>query len=263
MRTVSLYRYPVKGLSPEPLDHARLEAGETIKGDRAIAIENGPSGFDIDAPQHMPKIKFLTLMRNPSLAALRTRFDDATRVLTISSPDGRDIAGSIDDGNGQAGLLDFLTDYVGDQVRGRLRLLQSPGHSFSDVALKCLHVVNLATVRDLESRFAIPIDPLRFRPNIIIDGLEPWREFDLIGKRISTASGAELELVDRTERCAATRANPVTGIADCDVPQLLDQQVGHTDVGVYALVTRSGPISPGARLSEVTPEPRSEGAMPF
>ena len=41
-----LYRYPVKGLSPEPLPRVALEAGQTFPADRRYAIENGPSGFD-------------------------------------------------------------------------------------------------------------------------------------------------------------------------------------------------------------------------
>ena len=42
----SLYRYPVKGLSPEPLASVALETGQTLPADRRYAIENGPSGFD-------------------------------------------------------------------------------------------------------------------------------------------------------------------------------------------------------------------------
>ncbi|MEA2934800.1 MAG: uncharacterized protein QOD74_1446, partial [Variibacter sp.] len=34
----SLYRYPVKGLSPEPLDQAVLERGEYFPADRLFAI---------------------------------------------------------------------------------------------------------------------------------------------------------------------------------------------------------------------------------
>ena len=45
-RIAALYRYPVKGLSPEPLERVSLQAGGTFPGDRAFAIENGPSGFD-------------------------------------------------------------------------------------------------------------------------------------------------------------------------------------------------------------------------
>ena len=42
----ALYRYPVKGLTPEPLERVRLTAGETLPFDRAYAIENGPGRFD-------------------------------------------------------------------------------------------------------------------------------------------------------------------------------------------------------------------------
>ena len=41
-----LYRYPVKGLSPEPLQQVALHIGQTFPADRRYAIENGPSGFD-------------------------------------------------------------------------------------------------------------------------------------------------------------------------------------------------------------------------
>ena len=43
----AIYRYPVKGLSPEPLPRTELERGRTVPFDRAYAIENGRSGFEI------------------------------------------------------------------------------------------------------------------------------------------------------------------------------------------------------------------------
>src|SRR3954447_7506146 len=91
MRVAALYRYPFKGLSPEPLERATLKAGEFFPGDRLYAIENGPSGYDPAAPAHQPKIGFLMLGRNARLAALTTRYDDATTVLTIEQ-DNRTLA---------------------------------------------------------------------------------------------------------------------------------------------------------------------------
>ena len=58
----SIYRYPVKGLSPESLDATSLAIGKTVAADRMYAIENGPSGFDPDAPAYFPKMRFLMLM---------------------------------------------------------------------------------------------------------------------------------------------------------------------------------------------------------
>ena len=46
----AIYRYPVKGLSPQPMERTRLAVGQTIPADRLYAIENGPCGFDPAAP---------------------------------------------------------------------------------------------------------------------------------------------------------------------------------------------------------------------
>ncbi|OLK38622.1 MOSC N-terminal beta barrel domain-containing protein, partial [Xanthomonas oryzae] len=56
-----IFRYPVKGLTPEPLPRADLKVGETLRSDRRYAIENGPSGFDPSAPTWLAKPHFLML----------------------------------------------------------------------------------------------------------------------------------------------------------------------------------------------------------
>src|SRR6267154_6827809 len=83
-KIASLYRYPVKGLSPEPLASVALEVGQTFPADRRYAIENGPSGIDPAGPKWLAKAYFLMLMRDEWLAALHTHFDDASNVFTIS-----------------------------------------------------------------------------------------------------------------------------------------------------------------------------------
>src|SRR6476620_1289378 len=87
----AIYRYPVKGLSPEGLTSTRLAPYETLPADRLYAIENGPSGFDPAAPRYQPKQRYLMLMRNERLARLRTRIEDAGRTLAIEL-DGREAA---------------------------------------------------------------------------------------------------------------------------------------------------------------------------
>src|SRR4051794_25381363 len=76
-----IYRYPVKGLSPEPLTRVTLAVGQTLPADRHYAIENGPSGFDPAKPKWMSKACFLMLQRDEWLAGLRTHFDDASHTL--------------------------------------------------------------------------------------------------------------------------------------------------------------------------------------
>jgi uncharacterized protein YcbX len=79
----AIYRYPVKGLSPQTLERTWLSVGQTIPDDRLYAIENGPSGFNPAAPAYFPKQRFLMLMRNECLAALNTDYDETSHTLTI------------------------------------------------------------------------------------------------------------------------------------------------------------------------------------
>ena len=95
-RLTGIYRYPVKGLTPEHLGRADLSPGQTLLADRRYAIENGPSGFEPAAPRHQLKQRYLMLMRNERLARLRTRFQDTSHTLTIEM-EGRDITGTVAD----------------------------------------------------------------------------------------------------------------------------------------------------------------------
>src|SRR5919198_985611 len=98
----AIYRYPVKGLSPEPLVRTQLKAMETLPADRLYAIENGPSGFEPAAPRHQPKQRYLMLMRNERLARLRTRFHDTSHTLVIET-DGREaVRGDLRTSEGRA-----------------------------------------------------------------------------------------------------------------------------------------------------------------
>ena len=118
MHLASLYRYPVKGLTPEPLQRASLAAGETLAFDRAWAIENGPGRFDPAAPRHLPKINFLMLMRDERLATLRTQFDDATETLTILR-DGKQVArGQLTTPLGRQLIEQFIGAYMKAELRG-------------------------------------------------------------------------------------------------------------------------------------------------
>lgn len=238
-----LYRYPVKGLTPERLDDVALTPGQTVPYDRAYAIENGPGRFNPDEPKHLPKINFLMLMRNERLASLETRFDTETETLTILRAGKQVARGQLSTKLGRSVIEQFLAAYMKSDLRGAPHIVQAPGHSFSDVAKKCVHIVNLASVRELERISGRKVDPLRFRPNIIIDGAEPWAEFKWVDKDIGIGP-AKLHVFTRTERCDATNVDPATAQRDMSIPALLLRTYGHTDFGIYATVSDGGTVKP-------------------
>ena len=219
----SIYRYPVKGLSPEPLARADLKAGGYFPGDRLFAVENGPSGFDPAAPQHEPKIKFLMLMRNERLATLRTRYDDASGMLTIEHEGRQVLRADLATKDGRLAVEAFFRRFVS--------------------------ILNLASIAALETAIGAPVDPLRFRANLYVNGWPAWYEFDLVNREIAVGPAVRLKGVKRIERCAATNVDPVTGIRDMTIPHTLMRTWGHPDCGIYAEVMAGGEIATGDSIT--------------
>ncbi|MBJ6124111.1 MOSC domain-containing protein [Microvirga splendida] len=249
IRIASLQRYPVKGLSPETLSSVTLAKGDYFPGDRLFAVENGPAGFDADNPQHQPKIKFLMLMRNESLARLKTRYVDSITTLFIEQ-EGREVArGDLSSQQGRLAIEAFFRRFMPKELRGPPKVLTAPdGFRFTDSRRGFVSLINLASVRALENIVGAPVDPLRFRGNIHIEGLAPWAEFDLVGKVLSAPSGLRLKVTKRIERCAATNVDPDTGIRDLEIPKSLMKAYGHFDCGIYAEVVAGGPLETGEDL---------------
>lgn len=246
-RIHSIYRYPVKGLSPEGLPRTQLAVGQTLPCDRLYAIENGPSGFDPAAPAYFPKQRFLMLMKNERLAALDTRFDEATHTLSIYA-DAEEVArGDLRTEQGRVAIETFFAGYCASELRGPPKVLHAVGHSFSDVARKVVSIINLASVAAIEEIVGAPVDPLRFRGNLYVTGWPAWREFDLLGQDLAIGT-ARFRLVKRIARCAATNVEPFTGIRDLNIPRALVQHFDHADCGVYAEVTMAGAIALDDRL---------------
>jgi uncharacterized protein YcbX len=247
-RITALYRYPVKGLSAEPLNEARLEAGRHFPGDRMFAIENGPSGFDAANPEHQPKQKFLVLARQAALAKLRTRYDDARHTLTIVADDIEVARGDLTAPEGRTAIEDFFRVFLAKELGGEPRVLEGPpGFRFMDSRSGFLSIINLASVRALEKETGIAIDPIRFRANVYIDGVPAFSEFAWVGRRI-TIGDVALTGLKRTERCAATTVNPATAVRDLMIPAVLMRSYGHADCGIYCAVSGGGRIAVGDRL---------------
>ncbi len=289
----SIYRYPIKGLTPEPLPRAVLTPGQTIPGDRLYAIENGPSGFNSASPSYLAKTHFLMLMKNERLASLHTTFDQETHTLTITYPSPRAAVGRVGEisrsdisrgggssieeppdpspalakltgggeivradlrtAEGRTAVERFFADYCADELRGPPKILNAPGHSFSDVAKKVVSIINLASVAAVEDMVGTAVNPLRFRANFYVEGWSAWNELDLVGKelvvsppplrgRVREGGSASLKVIKRIVRCAATNVDPDTGIRDLSIPQTLMRNLDHADCGIYAEVIAGGEI---------------------
>lgn len=240
----AIYRYPVKGLPGEALSRVALAPGAPLPLDRVWAIENGPGRFDAASPRHVPKTSFLMLMRNERLATLESKFDEPTSTLTILRGGKMVASGDLTERAGRQIIEQFMAAYMADGLRGAPKVISAEGHHFADSSEPYVHIVNLATVRAIEREVGRPIDPLRFRPNVIIDDAEAWSEAEWVGHEVALGP-VRLAVRERTDRCAATNVDPTTGARDMDIPALLMRKWRHIAVGVYAEVVAGGDLALG------------------
>ncbi|MGJ5010270.1 MOSC domain-containing protein [Bradyrhizobium oligotrophicum] len=247
-RIAGLYRYPVKGLTPEPLQTAPLRVGETLPADRRYALENGPTGFDPAAPVWKPKTAYLMLMRNERLAGFKTHFEDATNILTIRK-DGAIVAqGDLESADGRAAIEAFFAREFADELRGPVRLLSGGGYAFTDLARKVVSIINLASIAEIETLVGATVHPLRFRANVYVAGWPAWHETSLMGETLRIGS-ARLKVVKTTTRCAAVNVDPDTAARDLDIPPALMARRGNNECGIYAEVIAAGDIAVGDELA--------------
>lgn len=238
-----LYRYPVKGLRPEPLDAIALASGAGVLHDRRFAVARGDT--KLSAPSHwLPKQRFVMLMRDTALARVGCRLDLAAGTLELTAPDRPACRAAFGSPPERERLDAYLNDVLGARREGPARVVEAGPQSFTDVPQNCLSIINLASVRELEGQVGKPIDPLRFRANLYVDGVPAWAEFDWVGGAIRIGE-AVLQVPARIPRCAATGVNPATGIRDVNVVKAMRAAYGHYDMGVYAEVVAPGRIAVG------------------
>ena len=218
---VGLYAYPVKSCRGTSMPAVELSP-QGIVGDRQLVV--------------LKDGKFANQARLPKLATVATRridgraiefcHNDTQTVLHQVAPEGPEAEINfygntikvVDQGDE---LADFVSDAIGEAVR-IASLMQpftrsvpleefslidgSEQNRFVDVAP--ILVTNVASLEDLNSRLDVPVPMDRFRPNIVIEGLDAFGE-----DHVNALEGVGWRLVRAThcERCAVTCTDQQTG----------------------------------------------------
>ena len=253
----AIFRHPVKGFTPESLTHVDLAPGEGFPHDRTYAVENGPSGFDPEAPAWVTKQKFTVLAAIPKVAAARTHVDDATGVSTARARGRPTFAGRLAEPADREAFAAWLTDFLDpEDVRGPLKVVDARGQfRFTDHPMGQVSVINLASVRDLSAKMGVELDPLRFRGNLYVEGWPAWAENGWEGRELMLG-WARATVFKPIVRCAATEVDPTTAERDLEVVKALFDNYGNLHCGIYVRVTSGG----GVGLGDAVTAPQTEGA---
>ena len=123
-------------------------------------------------------------------------------------------------------------------------IIRATTQGMTDSDFPSISINSHATNNAIGEKLEYEPSPLRWRGNLWIDGLEPWEEFDWVGKRVRIGA-AVLDIKERITRCMATTANPKTGLRDADTLGTLQENWGHQQFGVFGVVITSGQIAIG------------------
>jgi uncharacterized protein YcbX len=222
MRVVSLHIYPVKGMRACNVERAQLVA-RGFAGDRRWVV--------VDATG-----KFITQRSHPHLATITVRPSAMGLVLSapgaddlsVRTPAGREridvvvwadrVNAALADEPAHAWLSKVLgerlmlahMDERADRQKTGIWVTEPIPLSFADAfpvliaTTGSLAALNAEIVR----RGGVPIAMTRFRPNLVVECNEPWRDDFWKVLRIG---GVELELMKPSDRCIVTTTDQATG----------------------------------------------------
>ena len=252
----AIYRYPAKSLAAQPL-------GRAVVGPRGL--EHDRTWMVVDAAGHQ-----LTQRTHPRMVRIEARpvatgltLRDGLHAITVPIPSEglREVTvweGSIPARDAGDSAARWLSERLGEPVR----LVHQPNDflrpedaryadgdqvSFADGFP--LLVVNLASVEATAAAAGIAPDPLRYRPNLVIAGAEPFAED---GWRRLAIGAVVIDLVKPCARCVMVNNDPATGtlgtepLATLARTRKLAQKV---IFGQNALVRSGGPLQVGQPLT--------------
>lgn len=247
MRIERISRYPVKGLSPEYLEEVTLSPGEGLPHDRRFAFAQGDSPFDPADPKWLPKRNFACLMANARVAGIHAAYDPRANTLVLRAEGRPTLRADMSDEADRSAAEAWMTAFMGEEARGPMRLAEVPGHAFTDIPVKAVSLIGLASIAELGEREGMVLEPLRFRANLLFSGAAPFAELDWLGREVLLGR-ARLKVFKRIKRCVATEVNPETAERDAQPPKWLLQHYGHANMGIYAEVLEGGRIAVGDAL---------------
>jgi uncharacterized protein YcbX len=223
-RVAALWRYPVKSMAAEALEEIEV-SWHGLAGDRRWAFVGDGlerSGFP-----------WFTIRERSDMWQYRPSFldpgdPDRSRTL-VRTPEGRE--------------FDVVDPALAAELGTGVRVIKQNRGVFDTSPLS---LTTTRTVAALGSRVGRELDPLRFRPNVLVEAEEPFAEDSWVGSVLQI--GAMQMRVDlRDERCVVVNVDPATATRDPTILRTIARE-RETCLGVYGSTVVPGRIAVGDRV---------------
>ncbi|MDC0428081.1 MOSC domain-containing protein [Candidatus Pelagibacter sp.] len=252
IKITSINYCPVKSVSFQSIENCKIKKNTGIIGDRIFAFAKD---LDLEQAKLFEKSpnerkgkwnKILTLKNSPALNKYNFIFKGEK--LTLILKDKEILSIDINQSNEREALSNKISE-LESSLKQPITLIKNIDFPFFDTSISkkvdfvnSVSLLNTQSINDFEKKVNKKIETSIFRGNICIDGIDPWKEREWIGKTIKI-NNVSFKVEKNIPRCVAINLKPQTDNNSFDLLQLLKKTYNHFDMGVFLTALDDGEIS--------------------
>ena len=249
---------PVKSVSFQTIENCKIKKDIGIVSDRIFA-------FAKDLDQEQAKLfekspddrkgkwnKVLTLKNSPVLNKYNFIFKDEKLTLTLKDKEILTI--DINQSEQREELSNKISE-LESSLKQPITLMKNHEFPFFDTSISnkvnfvnSVSLLNIQSINDFREKIDRNVESSIFRGNICIDGIEPWKEREWIGKIIKI-NNVSFKVEKNIPRCVAINLKPQTDDNTFNLLQLLKKTYNHFEMGIYLTALDDGEINIGDTIN--------------
>jgi uncharacterized protein YcbX len=252
VKITSINYCPVKSVSFQSVKNCKIKKNIGIVGDRIFAFAKDLDTeqsklFEKSPDERKGKWnKVLTLKNSPALNKYNFIFKDEKLKLTLKDKEILSI--DINQSNERKALSNKISE-LESSLKQPITLMKNDEFPFFDTSISkkvdfinSVSLLNIQSINDFEKKVNKNIETSIFRGNIYVDGIEPWKEREWIGKIIKI-NNVSFKVEKNIPRCVAINLKPNSDDNSFNLLQLLKKNYNHFDMGIYLTALDDGEIN--------------------
>ena len=257
--TISSINYcPVKSVSFQTIENCKIKKDIGIVNDRIFAFakdldQEQAKSFEKSPDDRKGKWnKVLTLKNSPALNKYNFIFKDEKLTLTLKDKEILTI--DINQLEQREALSNKISE-LESSLKQPITLMKNREFPFFDTSISnkvnfvnSVSLLNIQSINDFQKKIERNVESSIFRGNICIDGIEPWKEREWIGKIIKI-NNVSFKVEKNIPRCVAINLKPKTDDNSFNLLQSLKKTYNHFEMGIYLTVLNDGQINIGDSIS--------------
>jgi uncharacterized protein YcbX len=256
--TISSINYcPVKSVSFQTIENCEIKKDIGIVNDRIFAFAKDLDKEQARLFEKSPDDrkgkwnKVLTLKNSPVLNKYNFIFKDEKLTLTLKDKEILTI--DINQLDQREALSNKISE-LESSLKQPITLMKNHEFPFFDTSISnkvdfvnSVSLINIQSINDFREKIDRNVESSIFRGNICIDGIEPWKEREWIGKIIKI-NKVSFQVEKNIPRCVAINLKPQTDDNSFNLLQSLKKTYNHFEMGIYLTALDDGEINIGKEL---------------